>query len=51
VVNRTATPTIAYQLNCKVDDPFCIKVENGIKQAISEFSKVVDIKTNIKYAA
>ncbi|KAI8099864.1 uncharacterized protein BX664DRAFT_290239 [Halteromyces radiatus] len=47
IVNNTATPNIAYQLNCQVDDPFCRKVENGIVQALLELAKVIDIKTKI----
>ncbi|SAM07353.1 hypothetical protein [Absidia glauca] len=51
VINRTATANIDYLLSCKVDDPFCTKVENGIKMALSEFAKVVDIKSKIMQVA
>lgn len=47
VINRTATTNIDYLLSCQVDDPFCTKVEDGIKMALSEFAKVVDIKSKI----
>ncbi|KAI8333341.1 hypothetical protein BC941DRAFT_358068, partial [Chlamydoabsidia padenii] len=40
---------IDYLLSCHFDDPFCAKVENGIKLALSEFAKVVDININITY--
>ncbi|CAO3594791.1 unnamed protein product [Absidia cylindrospora] len=46
-VNQTASPNIDYLLTCQIDDPFCTKVENGIKQAIAEFAKVIDIRSKI----
>ncbi|ORZ06498.1 hypothetical protein BCR42DRAFT_337161 [Absidia repens] len=47
-VNRTAAFNVDYQLNCKVnDDPFCAKVENGIRLALLEFAHVIDLKTKI----
>ncbi|KAI8065587.1 hypothetical protein BC940DRAFT_303770 [Gongronella butleri] len=47
LVNGTAAHNVKYQLNCKVDDPFCSKVEQDISIALYEFAQAVHINTTI----
>ncbi|KAG2205244.1 hypothetical protein INT47_009509, partial [Mucor saturninus] len=44
---NTSDPLVQYDLECRVNHEFCIKVSRAVGAAIDEFTRVVNVKINL----
>lgn len=44
---NTSDPLVQYDLECRVNDEFCIKVSRAVGAAIDEFTRVINVKINL----
>lgn len=44
---NTSDPLVQYDLECRANDEFCIKVSRAVGAAIDEFTRVINVKINL----